>query len=74
LTLNKQAKFWTTYNHIVVPWAFFVVNNGGIPNYDSSTIRWNICFPYVFPLALIENKTKEKNKSLHTRSLLGQVL
>jgi hypothetical protein len=29
-------------------------------------LRCNICFPYVFLLALIEDKTKGGKKSLHT--------
>jgi len=47
VTLQKYAKFWAIWSHRFVPWAFFVVNNGNLPNYDEAQQwRGNIFFTH----------------------------
>jgi hypothetical protein len=72
LTLHKQAKFWVGYGQKCIPWAFFVVNNGDLPNCDQvQQLSCFICFPNVVPPSLIENKTKRKRGIISYNTSFG---
>jgi hypothetical protein len=72
LTLHKHAKFWATWSRKFDPWAFFVVNNGEVPNCDKiQQLKCNICFPHVVPPSLIEKKTKGKKAIIAYNKFYG---
>jgi hypothetical protein len=72
LTLHKQANFWGSYNHKYVPWTFFVVNNGNLPNCEKvQQLRCSICFPHVVPVFLIGRGKKRKKDIITYNTLFG---
>jgi len=72
VTLHKQLKFLANCSHKYVLWAFFVVNNGDLPNCkEVQQWRCSICFPHVVPMSLIGKKTKRKKGIIAYNTFFG---